>query len=415
MKEYILENGLKIIYKNTNSKLTSISISLDAGAAVDGEKLGIAHVTEHMVYKGTKKRSENEINKDLSNIFGFQNAMTNYPYVIYYGTLLSEEFEDGIEIFSDIIINPTFNEDGFKEEMAVIIEELKEWDEEVEQYCEDKLFFNSFNNRRIKYPIIGTLESLKAIKLEDVRLFYEKNYCPGNTSIGIVSSLKFEEVKSIIENYFNNWNNNNSNLCCSNTESDKYGSVDYEDCNKGTFIDYREGINSCKVQIIYSIESLNNKDIKALRIFNEYFGEGVNSILYEKLRTENGLVYDVLTKIAYEKHIKLYKINFTTSKENLDKTLELINECVDDLKNIRKYLDENKIKQFIKTLKLKRLFREEQSIILAKELSTFSTMFGDYKVYTDELEGLEEITVEDILNILDSIFKEPSIQIISGR
>ena len=413
MKEYILENGLKIIYKNTNSKLTSISISLDAGAAVDGEKLGIAHVTEHMVYKGTKKRSENEINKDLSNIFGFQNAMTNYPYVIYYGTLLSEEFEEGVEIFSDIIINPTFKEDGFKEEMDVIIEELKEWDEEVEQYCEDKLFFNSFNNRRIKYPIIGTLESLKSIKLEDVRLFYEKNYCPGNTSIGIVSSLKFEEVKSIIENYFNNWNNNN--LCCGNTGSDKYGSVDYEDCNKGTFINYREGINSCKVQIIYPIESLDTKDIKALRIFNEYFGEGVNSILYEKLRTENGLVYDVLTKIAYEKHIKLYKINFTTSKENLDKTLELINECVDDLKNIRKYLDENKIKQFIKTLKLKRLFREEQSIILAKELSTFSTMFGDYKVYTDELEGLEDIRVEDILSILDKIFKEPSIQIISGR
>ena len=422
MKEHILENGLKIIYKNTTSKLTSISISLDAGAAVEGEKLGIAHATEHMVYKGTKKRSESEINRDLSNVFGFQNAMTNYPYVIYYGTLLSEDFEEGVEIFSDIIINPTFKEDGFKEEMDVIMEELKEWDEELEQYCEDSLFLNAFNNRRIKYPIIGSIESLKSITLEDIKDFYKEFYCPGNISIGIVSSLDFEEVKNIIENYFANWSKDNSNIYSNSDMNSKlsvenrdFENIVYENPKEGTFINYRNEINTCKVLMIYPINSLNIKELKALRIFNEYFGEGVNSILYDKLRTENGLVYDVLTKIAYEKHIKLYKINFSTSNENLDETLKLINECIDELKNIESYLDEDKIKQFIKILKLKRLFREEQSIILAKELSTYSTMFNDYKVYTEELNGLEELTSEFIFNVARKVLKNPSIEIVKNR
>ena len=101
----------------------------------DGKKYGIAHATEHMIYKGTKNRSEEDINKELSQIFGFQNAMTNFPYVIYYGTLLGEDFKKGIELFSDIIINPSFENKGFKEEMDVIIEELREWDEDLEQYC----------------------------------------------------------------------------------------------------------------------------------------------------------------------------------------------------------------------------------------------------------------------------------------
>ena len=79
MEEYILENNLKLIYKHTESELTSICISIDAGAGVETEKYGIAHATEHMVYKGTKNRTEKEINEDLSNIFGFNNAMTNYP------------------------------------------------------------------------------------------------------------------------------------------------------------------------------------------------------------------------------------------------------------------------------------------------------------------------------------------------
>ena len=102
MREYILKNNLKLIYKKAESELSSICISLNAGAGIEAEKMGVAHAVEHMVYKGTKTKSESQINEQLSSIFGFQNAMTNYPYVIYYGTLLSEDLEKGIEIFSDM-------------------------------------------------------------------------------------------------------------------------------------------------------------------------------------------------------------------------------------------------------------------------------------------------------------------------
>ena len=205
--EYTLKNNIKLIYKKTTSNLTSISISIDAGACKEKHLLGVAHATEHMVYKGTKNRTEEKINKDLSKVFGFQNAMTNFPYVIYYGTMLNEDFEIGTEIFSDIILNPIFPSEGFEEEMKVIMEELKEWDEDLEQFCEDKLFINSFKNRRIKYPIIGKADHLKKIKLEDIKGFYKENYLPYKTSIAVVSSLEFENVKNIIEKYFEAWEN----------------------------------------------------------------------------------------------------------------------------------------------------------------------------------------------------------------
>lgn len=405
MNEYILQNGLKIVYKNTTSQLTSISISVDAGAAKDGECLGIAHATEHMIYKGTKKRSESEINKALSNVFGFQNAMTNYPYVIYYGTLLSEDFEEGLEIFSDIIINPTFEENGFKEEIDVIKEELKEWDEEVEQYCEDQLFLNVFKERRIKYPIIGTEKSLDSIELEGIKSFHKKYYYPGNVTIAVVSSLNFEDVKDIIGNHFGSFNNRPDEV-----EKKEV----YENTKEETFISHREGLNTCKVEMIFSIHSLNSEEIKALRIFNELFGEGVNSILYNSLRTKKGLVYDVITKIAYEKHIKLYKIIFSTSDVNLNETLKLVNRSIEELNNLEQSIGKNEIKQAIKTLKLKRLFREEQSIILAKELSTYDTMFNDYKVYSEELKGLENIPIKFVFETACNVLKSPSIQIIKN-
>ena len=406
MEEYILGNNLKLIYKYTESELTSICISIDAGAGVETEKYGIAHATEHMVYKGTKNRTEKEINEDLSNIFGFNNAMTNFPYVIYYGTLLGGDLKKGIELLSDIVINPSFNKVGFKEEMDVIKEELKEWDEELEQYCEDKLFFNCFNNRRIKYPIIGTKESLDSITLNDIKKFYSEHYFPENTSVVIISSAKFGEVKDIVEGYFDKWENR--------IIDNKYRKeIEYEVPKVCTLDNKRDGTNTCKIEIVCPIDKLNEKEMKALKIFNQYFGEGVNSILYDTLRTKNGLVYDVITKIAHENYIKLYKITFSTAKQNVNKTISLIKECIENLKLLEQALDKKQIEQLIKNFKLKRLFREEQSIIIAKELATYESMFGDYKIYVNEVNDLDLLTEEIIFKVGKKVLKDLTIQIIN--
>ena len=312
MQEYILKNGLKLVYKSTDSMLSSISIALDAGAVRDTDgKLGIAHVTEHMIYKGTGKRSEAEINKEFSEIFGFQNAMTNYPYVIYYGTLLSEDLEKGIELYADLLINTTLGNTGFEEEMDVIKEELKEWDEEVEQFCEDRLFLNSYKERRIKYPIIGTEESLEKITLEDVKDFYNKYYFPKNTTIVIISQKGFKEVIDLVNKYFSGWNNIGYKIPLKESEK----------AEGKTYKDKRHGINTAKVLITYNISALSHEEIKALKVLNQYIGEGVNSLLFDSLRTKKGLVYDVLTRISNESSIGLYKITFSTAEEKVQEAI----------------------------------------------------------------------------------------------
>lgn len=405
MKEIILDNNLKLIYKHSESELTSICISLNAGAGIEVEKMGVAHAVEHMVYKGTKTKSESQINEQLSSIFGFQNAMTNYPYVIYYGTLLNEDLNSGVELFSDIILNPEFDEKGFKEEMEVIKEELDEWDEEIEQFCEDKLFYNIFNKRRIKNPIIGTKESLDNLTVTDLKRFYEENYFPENTSISVITSIDFNSVKEIIDKYFGMWKSKviSRNSYVNNIEYEKIDASKIQ-------ITKRQGIKNAKVQMIFPLDKLNFKELNAFRLFNQYFGEGVNSILFDTLRTKNGLVYDVITRISSENYLKMYKITFTTSKENVNKAVELVMNLIKEI-NFKVEL-EIKLDSLIKSYKLKRLFREEQSIILAKELATYDTMFGDYNIYENELGKIDEITETDILNSAKKVLKNSAVQVV---
>ena len=405
MKDFIFDNGLKFIYKKSNSELSSICISLDAGAARDGEILGVAHVTEHMVYKGTETRSEKEINTELSSIFGFQNAMTNYPYVVFYGTLLSDDLKKGLDLFSDILLAPVFTEDGFKEEMEVIKQELKEWDEDLEQYTEDKLYYNCMENRRIKYPIIGTEESLNSMTIDDAIDFFNNYYCANNATITIISDLEFEEVRDMVEEYFIDWRSEKL------PEMEKAITIH----KRGVFIDNKEEINSAKVQIIFPIDELNQWEIKALRIFNQYFGEGVNSVLFDTLRTKNALVYDVLTRVANEEHIKVYKITYSTAHENVEKSIEIVKELIKNINGYRSILQKNDIEDLIKSFRLKRLFANEQSVRLAMGISTYDTMFGDGMLYIDETENLDKIPVDYIIDTANKVLKNMTVQVISNK
>ena len=405
MKNFTFDNGLKFIYKKSNSELSSICISLDAGAAHDGDRLGIAHITEHMVYKGTETRSEKEINTELSSIFGFQNAMTNYPYVVFYGTLLSEDLKKGLDLFSDILLSPVFTEEGFNEELEIIKQELKEWDEDLEQFTEDKLYYNCMENRRIKYPIIGTKESLNSVTIDDAIDFFNDYYCANNATITIISNLEFEEVKDMVEEYFIDW------------RSEKLPEIEKSIIipKGGVFIDKKEEINSSKIQIIFPIDDLNQWEIKALRIFNQYFGEGVNSILFDTLRTKNALVYDVLTRVANEEYIKVYKITYSTAHENVDKSIEIVKELVQNVDCFREKLQKKDIEALIKSFRLKRLFANEQSVRLAMGIATYDTMFGDGMLYIDETENLDKIPIDYIIDTANKVLKNMTVQVISNK
>lgn len=362
--KYVFDNGLTLIYEKRQSKITSVSIALEAGACAEKNMFGVAHATEHMVYKGTFKLTENQINKQLSEIFAFQNAMTNYPYVIYYGSLLEEDFNKSMELFSDILINPAFTEVGFNEEIEVIKQELSEWNSDLEQYTEDKLFFNAFKGR-LKNPIIGTKESLDNMTVEDVKEFYSKYYCPNNTTIAVVSSIEFDKVVKIINDCFSKWKVNKLitiNECV-------------EKLSEKIYTNYKYGISVSRAEIIFSLTDFSERELKNIIIFDELFGKGVNSILFDCLRTKNSLVYDVITNVSYEKNIKLYKITFNTSNKNIDRAIKYVQEIIKNIDTYIEKIDNNFISKVIKKINLKRMFMEEKSINLAKSLSTNNFMF----------------------------------------
>lgn len=398
MEKLVLDNGIKLIYEYNPGNLTSFSIGFDAGALrEDGFPKGTAHALEHILFKGTRYRDEKHINCELDEIFAFNNAMTNYPYVIYYGTCLKEDTEKAFSLYSEIISLPSFSMEGFKEEIDVIVQESKEWGEDLEQRVEDELLANGFNERRLKKIIIGDEEDIRSVTIEDLRSFYSRYYVRNNCIVSVVTSCPKDYIIQIISN----------NLQPLPQGEDVSNILVDEKLKSGIKETSIEGIAGTKILLISDISGLNKRELQCLYLFNEAFGEGVSSPLYNKIRTEKGLAYELTSKIKYEKGIELYSIYIGTSKEKKDDVVDALKEII---VNKDKVIDgEEHLKILKRRIAMKKYRMEESSIQRAVNLCRENLMFGEELL---DIKEIHSITYDEVKNVVDKVMNEYFIQVL---
>ncbi|WP_251860566.1 pitrilysin family protein [Clostridium sp. Marseille-Q2269] len=404
MKKFKLKNGITIIYEKSLSDISSICIGFNAGALE--EKIdfpfGTAHAVEHMVSKGTSNRTEKQINILADSIFGFENAMTNYPYVVYYGSFLKEDLKKALDFYSDILLNPKFQAKDFEEEKSIILEELKEWREDPYQFCEDQMLKNSFKKRRIKELIIGNEKTIENITLNHIKDFYNAYYSPKNCVITIVTSVDEQEAVKSIKKFFGNFKRSYK----------KVEEIGYNNRKESIYVNHKNGIEGAKIIYSYDIHELNKKEIITLKIFNEIFAQGTSSILFNNIRTEHGLAYDVGSYFKNERGVKLLNFYIGTSKEKINKTINIMDGTLEKLICSKEYFKEENIRRAIKSIKLKKSIRHEMSIRLALDITTYELMYNGKLDINDSIDELGLIREEDIKNVLEKVLKNKIIQIL---
>jgi len=206
-------------------------------------------------------------------------------------------------------------------------------------------------------------------------------------------------------------NNNCATLSRGKNREEKTFSL-YENPKDGVFIEENLSINGCKVQYIFPIHNLNEREVTLLQLFNEYFVGGTSSLLYDEIRTKRGLVYDIQGKVKGEKGIKLYTITLSTSKENINLVREIIKENIDKVKALKGIFTEDFFKKYIKSQNLKRMLALEKSIVLSMHLAVYEIMHSGGELLLNEFYNLSNCTEEEILSVINKVFIKETLGII---
>ena len=384
-----LSNGIKVIIEEAEGELTNFTIGFNGGALQDDEYLGICHYIEHGLFLGTKNRSEEDINKEFDKYFGFYNAMTNYSYVVYYGTTFNEDFKKGIELYSDILLNPTFPDEKLNREKNIIYTEIDEWLQNEKLKSESILFSKIFDGR-LQNIIHGTKESIKEITKENVIEKYESIYVAENCTISIVTALKSDEVLKVLEENFS-----------SMKRGYKISYPERKVLSGNKIVVNNEKSNTATVFASVDLHGLNKEEKECMYVLDYILGNGTNSILYDRLRTTKALVYDVETEIRFDSGVEVYLVNAMTSK---DQGEEVAFEVEYILSNVERYISditEDELQHYIKKIKMNKIIRWERKIQKSKDLSAEDIMYSEENNFEGKKKEL--VNKELLLKLCDRI------------
>ncbi|WP_315121343.1 pitrilysin family protein [uncultured Clostridium sp.] len=401
--KYRLSNGVELITIKKETQIFSIHAGVKVGSLFETKsEKGISHFVEHMLFKGTTNRDNEKLNNDLEALGGEYNAYTDHNCTVYSITALKEEFNNSIEILSDMIKQSVFPEVELEKERGVILAEIRTSKDDIEDYSFRRMNEVAFKNSPLKYDILGTEKHVKSFSREDLLKFYNTHYTANNCCITIVSPYEHEYVCEIIENYFGDWKEGEIPL------KDSIIEKNIED----TFISHKKDIEQSTILYLYTFYGLSKKEELALRVLNHKLGDSNNSILFRKLREEKGLAYDVYTSLDTTNYVKTLYIYTSVEEDKLKESMEVIESCIEDIKKWNILFDDNTIELMKKVLKTGVVFTLEDPTDLSNYVIHQMIDGDNIHGFIEDMKELENIKKEDIYDISKKVLNHPTIHIL---
>ena len=382
-----------VFVDNKELPLISIDIWCKAGSSFeDVDKNGTAHFLEHMIFKGSNKIKPGEFDHKIESLGGLSNASTGYDDVHYHVLVPPSNFKESLALLTNIVVAPDFNPDEFIKEKGVVIDEIKQQNDQPEERL-----FNYFLKRVWLSPnygnsILGTEHSIKNLEINDLVKFHSKHYNTEKICIAIAGNLS-EEIYKTFEKSDLSGINKNPNLI---------------NLKNKPFLKFRNGRESVKfdnlefsrIFMAWFIPNLNNqKNIIGLEILASILSVGRNSRLVKILKEDSNLVESVYVDVNAGELGGLFIVEASCEFKDIDLVEKQINKTIDEISNCNA-LTLNEIKKAINIVKSNYIFNLETST----QLSSFfgnELLWGrkssihnleSHLNYWNDLDNFKEIT-----------------------
>ncbi len=391
-KTITLSNGLTILLDHFNSNTLSIGLWLNVGSVNENNKqLGIAHMLEHMAFKGTKTRNALDISKEIEDVGGDINAYTSKENTAYYVKLLPSNYELGIEILSDIFLNSTFPKEEIERERGVIISEIGQSNDMPDDKVFDKFYSLAYENQSIGKPILGTKISVGGFNKDDLKEFCNQYYNPSNLIVGI--SGKFDEKKII-------------NQIKSNFEFLKSGNKSIKPKYKWNSGFYSEKKDLQQAHIVFGVEGLSNVDKQRLDLsaLSIILGGGMSSKLFQEIREKKGLCYSIFSFQSQFLSSGIFGFYSACNPNDLE---NLLDTSLNEIKNLSQNITINDLDRA--KAQLSSGFIRSQDFTLSRLERNVKSLFTHSKMYSEKyiLKKISELKISNLLDLYDRLFKEP--------
>lgn len=402
------DSGVKLVMeKLDNVRSVSIGIWCDTGSSNELERdFGASHFIEHMLFKGTDKRSAFDIVNEIDRIGGQQNAFTSKERTCFYIKALDEHFDIAADVLTDMICNPAFDEREMEREKLVVCEEIKMNADDPDDVAVDNLERIIYKGTPMAHPVLGSIDSVMSFTRDSILDYYHKHYTRDHIVVSIAGSFDENKVKEYFEHAFDSLKSKGDTVQPFDLPESKLISG-YSEINKDIE----------QAHLAMGIKALPFGDERkySLRVLNILFGGGMSSRLFQHIREKKGLAYSIHSSVGANKNSGIFVIEAGVSKENVNRALDGIKEELSILRDKKVSLEE--IRSAKEQLKSNYIFSSEnvQSRMILNGITTLNK--EEFKTTDDILNVINSVTsddIEDIKSIIDDFDKYSIVNVCTG-
>ena len=385
----ILDNGLTVLHDQMDVESTSLGVYIGSGSAQEKKhECGIAHMLEHMAFKGTENRNAEKIAREIEDVGGDINAYTSKEVTAYYLKVLKENTNLGIDILSDIIKNSTFPKDEIERERGVIISEIGQSYDAPDDRVFENFTSTAFKNQSIGRPILGTKETVSNFQQGDLKSFLTANYAPENMVVASSGNIDRDRFFKTIEEKFSNINNNFKHI---------------EKLPKWNSGFYGEDRDLEQTQLVFGIEGLKNTDVDrySLRALAIILGGGMSSRLFQEIREKRGLCYSIFSFTQMQNSSGVFGFYAGTSPKDSN---ELLEASLNEWKNIKHFISNDELIRAKAQMRSGFIMGQESNGARAEYYAKSMINFGKLIKTKEVINKIENISITSIHNVIEKLF-----------
>jgi predicted Zn-dependent peptidase len=352
---------------------------------------GISHFIEHMLFKGTKTRTAKELNEDMDLIGGIWNAYTSYEETKYYCVVLKEFWEKGAELLLDILWNHSFPADELEKERNVILEEIKMYEDDLQDFVFDQLNKNLHQNQEERQSILGTQESVSSITRDDLIRFIQEYYGPNNLVFVATGNIEHVQLVEFIKNF---GFTREKNLVKHISPYQKNKNVQKE-------ISFEKDIQQSHLAFAIPTVGMKSDDLPTLKVIDSIMGNSSSSRLFQLIREDMGICYSIFTYTETFSDNGYFIGYVGTDDEHLDKAKEIIIAEFERLK-IEK-ITEKELQRYVNSLIGSFVLQMEQNSAM-NDLLGVSYLHGLSTDIDEMINEIKKVTIDDIIRVANKFF-----------
>ncbi|NWF51502.1 MAG: insulinase family protein [Nitrospirae bacterium] len=400
VKEFILENGLKIIIiEEHKAPVATFQVWYRTGSRDEPiGKSGLSHLLEHMMFKGTQKYGPSEFSKIIQKNGGIDNAYTTKDHTVYFELLPSDRILLPVELETDRMQNLIIDNRETLLERDVVMEERRlRYEDDPQNSLFEEVVAVSFKAHPYQRPVIGWMSDLKSIGRDDLYNYYKSHYSPDNAFIIVDGDVRTDEIIEKIKNYFGRVSP--SGIKKKNTNF----SEPEQKCERRVIL--KREAELPYILIAYHTPNFPHDDSFALDVLSLILAGGKSSRLYKSIVYEKQIALDIDAEydgLNIDPFLFFVDATAAPGKEINDVEKTIFSE----IENIKKIPPSEQEVQKAKNQIESSFIMEQDSIYMEAMKYGIFEMLGDWRLINRYLEGIRNVTPEDIKRVANRYLRE---------